>query len=248
RPRRCPSSASSRTLRSRKRCASRARWVSPRSSSTGSCRSRQAICRSTRQCKSTAGTLRALRAWPDSAASCSTDLPAVPASPSPGRSRGACAGRCPRSSSPAGSLPKTARRRFAKPTRTAWTSLATLLRDYAGRPTPLLAAKRLAEACEVRAKVFLKREDLLHTGAHKLNNTLGQALLARRMGKKRVIAETGAGQHGVATATVCALLGLECIVYMGAEDVRRQAPNVSRMGLLGAEVRPVEAGSRTLKD
>ena len=126
--------------------------------------------------------------------------------------------------------------------------LATLLRDYAGRPTPLLAAKRLAEACEVRAKVFLKREDLLHTGAHKLNNTLGQALLARRMGKKRVIAETGAGQHGVATATVYALLGLECIVYMGAEDVRRQAPNVSRMGLLGAEVRPVEAGSRTLKD
>jgi len=126
--------------------------------------------------------------------------------------------------------------------------LSTLLRDYAGRPTPLLVAKRLAEACEVRAKVFLKREDLLHTGAHKLNNTLGQALLARRMAKKRVIAETGAGQHGVATATVCALLGLECVVYMGAEDVRRQAPNVSRMGLLGAEVRPVEAGSRTLKD
>jgi tryptophan synthase beta chain len=126
--------------------------------------------------------------------------------------------------------------------------LSTLLRDFAGRPTPLLVAKRLAEACEVRAKVFLKREDLLHTGAHKLNNTLGQSLLARRMGKKRVIAETGAGQHGVATATVCALLGLECVVYMGAEDVRRQAPNVSRMGLLGAEVRPVEAGSRTLKD
>jgi len=126
--------------------------------------------------------------------------------------------------------------------------LSALLRDYAGRPTPLLATRRLAEAYEVRAKVFLKREDLLHTGAHKLNNTLGQALLARRMGKKRVIAETGAGQHGVATATVCALLGLECIVYMGKEDVRRQAPNVSRMGLLGAEVRPVEAGSRTLKD
>ena len=126
--------------------------------------------------------------------------------------------------------------------------LSALLRDYAGRPTPLLATRRLAEAYEVRAKVFLKREDLLHTGAHKLNNTLGQALLARRMGKKRVIAETGAGQHGVATATVCALLGLECVVYMGAEDVRRQAPNVSRMGLLGAEVRPVEAGSRTLKD
>ena len=126
--------------------------------------------------------------------------------------------------------------------------LSALLRDYAGRPTPLLATRRLAEAYEVRAKVFLKREDLLHTGAHKLNNTLSQALLARRMGKKRVIAETGAGQHGVATATVCALLGLECIVYMGKEDVRRQAPNVSRMGLLGAEVRPVEAGSRTLKD
>ncbi|MFL5414349.1 MAG: tryptophan synthase subunit beta [Myxococcales bacterium] len=126
--------------------------------------------------------------------------------------------------------------------------LAALLRDYAGRPTPLLAVRRLAEACEVRARVYLKREDLLHTGAHKLNNTLGQALLARRMGKKRVIAETGAGQHGVATATVCALLGLECVVYMGSEDVRRQAPNVSRMGLLGAEVRPVEAGARTLKD
>jgi tryptophan synthase beta chain len=100
----------------------------------------------------------------------------------------------------------------------------------------------------MRACVFLKREDLLHTGAHKLNNTLGQALLARRMGKRRVIAETGAGQHGVATATVCALLGLECVVYMGAEDIERQAPNVSRMGLLGAEVRAVEAGSRTLKD
>src|SRR5206468_629423 len=97
-------------------------------------------------------------------------------------------------------------------------------------------------------RVYLKREDLLHTGAHKLNNTLGQALLARRMGKKRVIAETGAGQHGVATATVCALLGLECVVYMGALDVARQAPNVSRMKLLGAEVRSVESGSRTLKD
>jgi tryptophan synthase beta chain len=126
--------------------------------------------------------------------------------------------------------------------------LSTLLRDYAGRPTPLTEAKRLAETFGVRARLFLKREDLLHTGAHKLNNTLGQALLARRMGKRRVIAETGAGQHGVATATVCALLGLECVVYMGAEDIKRQAPNVSRMGLLGAEVRSVEAGSRTLKD
>ena len=126
--------------------------------------------------------------------------------------------------------------------------LSSLLRDYAGRPTPLTEAKRLAETFAVRARVFLKREDLLHTGAHKLNNTLGQALLARRMGKRRVIAETGAGQHGVATATVCALLGLECVVYMGAEDIERQAPNVSRMGLLGAEVQPVDAGSRTLKD
>src|SRR5438105_10378377 len=126
--------------------------------------------------------------------------------------------------------------------------LAALLSDYAGRPTPLSDAPRLAEAVGVRARVLLKREDLLHTGAHKLNNTLGQALLARRMGKKRVIAETGAGQHGVATATVCALLGLECIVYMGALDIDRQAPNVARMKLLGAEVRSVESGSRTLKD
>ena len=126
--------------------------------------------------------------------------------------------------------------------------LSALLRDYAGRPTPLTEATRLAQALGLRARVFLKREDLLHTGAHKLNNTLGQALLARRMGKRRVIAETGAGQHGVATATVCALLGQECVVYMGAEDIERQAPNVSRMGLLAAEFRPVEAGSRTLKD
>ena len=126
--------------------------------------------------------------------------------------------------------------------------LSSLLSSYAGRPTPLFRAERLAKALGLRGRVYLKREDLLHTGAHKLNNTLGQALLARRMGKKRVIAETGAGQHGVATATVCALLGLTCIVYMGAEDIRRQAPNVSRMKLLGAEVRSVEAGSRTLKD
>ena len=126
--------------------------------------------------------------------------------------------------------------------------LVDLLQNYAGRPTPLFHAARLSKALGLTARVYLKREDLLHTGAHKLNNTLGQALLARRMGKKRVIAETGAGQHGVATATVCALLGLECVVYMGAEDVVRQSPNVVRMGLLGAEVRPVEAGSRTLKD
>jgi tryptophan synthase beta chain len=124
--------------------------------------------------------------------------------------------------------------------------LATLSRDFCGRPTPLYLAQRLSEAAG--REVWLKREDLMHTGSHKLNNALGQALLARRMGKQRIIAETGAGQHGVASATVCALLGLECIVYMGAEDVRRQAPNVQRMKLLGAEVVPVEAGARTLKE
>jgi len=125
--------------------------------------------------------------------------------------------------------------------------LATLLRDYAGRPTPLFHAARLTEQAG-GGRIYLKREDLLHTGAHKINNTLGQVLLARRMGKRRVIAETGAGQHGVATATVCALFGLDCVVYMGAEDMRRQALNVFRMNLLGAEVREVNAGSRTLKD
>jgi tryptophan synthase beta chain len=124
--------------------------------------------------------------------------------------------------------------------------LRALLRDYAGRPTPLYHAKRLSEAAG--RPVYLKREDLLHTGAHKINNALGQCLLARRMGKPRVIAETGAGQHGVATATACALLGLECVIYMGTEDMRRQAPNVQRMELLGATVQPVEAGTRTLKE
>ena len=121
-----------------------------------------------------------------------------------------------------------------------------LLRDYVGRPTPLFFAARLSEAVGLR--VWLKREDLCHTGAHKVNNTIGQVLLAKRMGKPRVIAETGAGQHGVATATACALLGLRCEVYMGAEDVERQAPNVQRMELLGARVIPVRSGSRTLKD
>ena len=121
------------------------------------------------------------------------------------------------------------------------------LREFAGRPTPLFHARRLSEHWG-GAQVYLKREDLLHTGAHKINNTLGQALLARRMGKKRVVAETGAGQHGVSVATVAALFGLECVVYMGEEDVRRQALNVFRMKLLGAEVRPVASGSRTLKD
>jgi tryptophan synthase beta chain len=125
--------------------------------------------------------------------------------------------------------------------------LNKLLHDYAGRPTPLFFAQRLTERCG-GARIYLKREDLLHTGAHKINNTLGQILLARRMGKRRIIAETGAGQHGVATATVCALFGLKCVVYMGAEDMRRQSLNVFRMQLLGAEVREVDAGSRTLKD
>jgi tryptophan synthase beta chain len=125
--------------------------------------------------------------------------------------------------------------------------LDDLLHNYCGRPTPLYFAKRLTEQCG-GAKIYLKREDLLHTGAHKINNALGQGLLARRMGKQRIIAETGAGQHGVATATVCALFGLECVVYMGEEDMRRQELNVYRMRLLGAEVRGVSGGSATLKD
>jgi tryptophan synthase beta chain len=124
--------------------------------------------------------------------------------------------------------------------------LANLLKHYAGRPTPLFFAQRLSK--KFGARIYLKREDLLHTGAHKINNCLGQALLAARMGKRRIIAETGAGQHGVATATVCALMGMECVVYMGAEDMRRQELNVFRMRLLGADVRQVDSGSRTLKD
>ncbi|MEA2368849.1 MAG: tryptophan synthase beta chain [Thermoleophilaceae bacterium] len=124
--------------------------------------------------------------------------------------------------------------------------LDTLLRDYVGRPTPLYAAERLSDV--VGRQVLLKREDLLHTGSHKINNAIGQTLLAKRMGKRRVIAETGAGQHGVASATACALFDLECVVYMGTEDMRRQRPNVERMNLLGAEVRAVDAGARTLKE
>ena len=135
----------------------------------------------------------------------------------------------------------------AKRDRTFQRRLADLLGDYAGRPTPLYFARRLSEQCG-GARLYLKREDLCHTGAHKINNVLGQALLAERMGKRRVIAETGAGQHGVASATAAALLGLECEVYMGAEDVERQALNVFRMRLLGARVISVESGSRTLKD
>ncbi|MEJ7554832.1 MAG: tryptophan synthase subunit beta [Aquificaceae bacterium] len=128
-----------------------------------------------------------------------------------------------------------------------WEELNHYLKDFAGRPTPLYFAKRLTDYVG-GAKIYIKREDLLHTGAHKINNTLGQALLAKRMGKRRIIAETGAGQHGVATATACALLGLECVVYMGEEDAERQKLNVFRMRLLGAEVRIVKSGSKTLKD
>ncbi|MDQ2761702.1 MAG: tryptophan synthase subunit beta [Actinomycetota bacterium] len=124
--------------------------------------------------------------------------------------------------------------------------LDALARDYVGRPTPLYLASRLSDVAG--HEIYLKREDLNHTGAHKINNAIGQALLAIRMGKRRIIAETGAGQHGVATATACALLGLECVVYMGTEDMRRQQPNVDRMGLLGARVEPVDAGARTLKE
>ncbi|MCD8073256.1 MAG: pyridoxal-phosphate dependent enzyme, partial [Alistipes sp.] len=121
-----------------------------------------------------------------------------------------------------------------------------LLRDYVGRPSPLYYASRLSE--KYGARIYLKREDLNHTGAHKINNTVGQILLARRMGKRRIIAETGAGQHGVATATVCALKGMKCIVYMGETDIARQRLNVQKMEMLGAEVRPVTSGNRTLKD
>jgi len=128
-----------------------------------------------------------------------------------------------------------------------WAEFESLSHDYSGRPTPLYLAQRLSQHCG-GAQIFLKREDLAHTGAHKINNALGQGLLARRMGKRRIIAETGAGQHGVATAAVCAMLGLDCIIYMGEEDIRRQSLNVFRMKLMGAEVRPVSEGSRTLKD
>jgi len=135
----------------------------------------------------------------------------------------------------------------AKADASFWSEFDSLSREYSGRPTPLYLAERLSGHCG-GAQIFLKREDLVHTGAHKINNALGQGLLARKMGKRRVIAETGAGQHGVAAAAVCALLGLDCIVYMGEEDVRRQALNVFRMKLMGTEVRPVSSGSRTLKD
>jgi tryptophan synthase beta chain len=137
--------------------------------------------------------------------------------------------------------------RKAKDDKAFWRDFERLSRDYSGRPTPLYSAEGLTRHCG-GAKILLKREDLAHTGAHKINNALGQGLLAKNMGKRRIIAETGAGQHGVAAAAVCAMLGLECIVYMGAEDVQRQSLNVFRMRLMGAEVRPVSSGSRTLKD
>ncbi|MCC9041323.1 tryptophan synthase subunit beta [Myroides sp. M-43] len=124
--------------------------------------------------------------------------------------------------------------------------MVQLLEDYVGRPTPLYFAKGLSQ--KYNTKIYLKREDLCHTGAHKINNTIGQILLAKRLGKRKIVAETGAGQHGVATATVCALMGMECIVYMGALDIERQAPNVARMKMLGAEVRPAESGAKTLKE
>jgi len=130
---------------------------------------------------------------------------------------------------------------------TFWAEFEALSRDYSGRPTPLYLAEKLTRRCG-GARIFLKREDLAHTGAHKINNALGQGLLARRMGKRRIIAETGAGQHGVATAAVCAMLGLDSIIYMGEQDIRRQSLNVFRMKLMGAEVRPVSSGSQTLKD
>lgn len=126
------------------------------------------------------------------------------------------------------------------------TEFQSLLKDYVGRPTPLYFSKRLSE--KYQTQIYLKREDLCHTGAHKINNTIGQILLAQKLGKKRIIAETGAGQHGVATATVCALMGMPCLIYMGAVDIKRQAPNVARMKMLGAKVVPAESGSKTLKD
>ncbi|MDE3061597.1 MAG: tryptophan synthase subunit beta [Acidobacteriota bacterium] len=173
-------------------------------------------------------------------------LPSAPAASEPGRF-GIYGGRYVPETLMAALVELEHEYELAKKDEAFQAELAALLKDFAGRPTPLYFARRLSEQLG-GAKIYLKREDLLHTGAHKINNALGQALLARRMGKKRVIAETGAGQHGVATATVCALLGLECVVYMGEVDMARQQLNVLRMRLLGAEVRGVSAGSKTLKD
>jgi tryptophan synthase beta chain len=176
----------------------------------------------------------------------STILPANPSESRPGRF-GVYGGRYVPETLMAALLELEHEYEAAKADAAFQAELNSLLADYAGRPTPLYFAKRLTETLG-GAKIYLKREDLLHTGAHKINNALGQGLLAKRMGKKRVIAETGAGQHGVATATVCALLGLECVVYMGDVDMERQELNVLRMRLLGAEVRGVSSGSKTLKD
>jgi tryptophan synthase beta chain len=173
-------------------------------------------------------------------------LPSAPSEPRPGRF-GIYGGRYVPETLMAALLELEHEYDVAKSDAAFQAELADLLKDYAGRPTPLYFAKRLTEELG-GAKIYLKREDLLHTGAHKINNALGQGLLAKRMGKKRIIAETGAGQHGVATATVCALLGLECVIYMGEVDMARQELNVLRMRLLGAEVRGVSSGSKTLKD
>jgi len=173
-------------------------------------------------------------------------LPAVPSESRPGRF-GVYGGRYVPETLMAALVELEHEYEIAKADAAFQTELAGLLKDFAGRPTPLYFAKRLTEELG-GAKVYLKREDLLHTGAHKINNALGQGLLAKRMGKKRIIAETGAGQHGVATATVCALLGMECVIYMGDVDMERQELNVMRMRLLGAEVRGVSSGSKTLKD
>ena len=173
-------------------------------------------------------------------------LPASPSESRPGRF-GVYGGRYVPETLMAALLELEREYEIAKADAAFQAELNLLLADYAGRPTPLYFAKRLTESLG-GAKIYLKREDLLHTGAHKINNSLGQGLLARRMGKKRIIAETGAGQHGVATATVCALLGLDCVIYMGEVDMVRQELNVKRMRLLGAEVRSVSSGSKTLKD
>jgi tryptophan synthase beta chain len=173
-------------------------------------------------------------------------LPAVPSESRPGRF-GVYGGRYVPETLMAALVELEHEYEIAKADAAFQEELAGLLKDFAGRPTPLYFAKRLTEELG-GAKIYLKREDLLHTGAHKINNALGQGLLAKRMGKKRIIAETGAGQHGVATATVCALLGMECVIYMGDVDMERQELNVMRMRLLGAEVRGVSSGSKTLKD
>jgi tryptophan synthase beta chain len=173
-------------------------------------------------------------------------LPSAPSESRPGRF-GVYGGRYVPETLMAALLELEREYEIAKADAAFQTELASLLKDFAGRPTPLYFAKRLTEELG-GAKIYLKREDLLHTGAHKINNALGQGLLARRMGKKRIIAETGAGQHGVATATVCALLGMDCVIYMGDVDMERQELNVIRMRLLGAEVRGVSSGSKTLKD